>query len=488
MVVNSMIKRRDHMIEILYQNYHQIKHFFFPILAFALSFLGANSKYKPIIITAFIIFCICVVVHSILAWRNKVFEINSHHVKISKGVYKKTYNEIPLSRIKSINTSDSLLKRMFNISDFHLEIIGGDEISFVLNNREIKDLKKDLFSQIPEESNKVISQRLNLMEYALIALTNGKLYLSSLSICFAMGSFITSHFAVQLGLATKEQMVHQQADERSFWNKSNEAFSTTHASEWLIVLYVLLGIFVISCIINLIISYLTYRNFKINNNGKELTIQYGIINKKNFVIPISHIRSIQIIEPVLFQFFGYAQVRVDNIGVGHQRTAWLTLMPALKKKHIQRLLNDYLNQFDNVSIELTPDKRTIPYYLITHVFKLYRVIFMAILFYFFSKVALVVLIVLMFSGFVSWRHSGLTFNHNFLAYSTSTFFKRKTIITLKRYVQTTGIRKSILTRKNNKAHYVFSLFSESLVERYRCSFLDRHKANDFLNYIVKNRN
>lgn len=483
-----MIKRRDHMIEILYQNYHLIKHSFLPFLAFGLSFLGANSKYKPIIITAFVIFCICVVVYSILAWRNKVFEINSHHVKISKGVYKKTYNEIPLSRIKSINTSDSLLKRMFNISDFYLEIIGGDEISFVLSNREIKDLKKDLFSQIPEETNKVISQRFNLLEYVLIALTNGKLYLSSLSICFAVGSFIFSHFAVQLGLTTKEQMAQEQADNRSYWVKANETFSTTHVNEWIIVLYVLLGVFVISCIINLVVSYLTYRNFKINNNGKELTIQYGLINKKNFVIPISHIRSIQIIEPALFQLFGYAQVRIDNIGLGHQRTDWLTLMPALKKNHIHRLLNDYLSQFDNVNIELTPDKRTIPYYLITQVFKLYRVIFMAILFYFFPQVSLVVLVLLMFSGFISWRHSGLTFNHNFLAYSTSTFFKRKTIVTLKKYVQTTGIRESIFTRKENKAHYVFSLFSESLVERYRCSFLDKQKANEFLNYIVKNKN
>src|SRR5690606_3586654 len=125
-----MSKKRDHFIEILYINYRTIKDNLYPILTLLLGLLGTNHFYENVLKIGFILLCIAIVIFSLLSWYNKTFAFNNERIIISEGVFRKRNQEISTNRIKSIHTSDTFLKRMTGIANFHVELIGGEEVSF----------------------------------------------------------------------------------------------------------------------------------------------------------------------------------------------------------------------------------------------------------------------------------------------------------------------------------------------------------------------
>lgn len=154
-----MNKKRDHVLEIIYINYDIIKERIYPIFVLILGLIGVNQFYEKILNIGFLLLCGLIIISSILLWHYKNFSFDKQKIVIAEGVFAKKHHEIPINRVKSIRISDSFLKRIVGVSNFNIELIGGDEFIFVLTNKEIVRIKNALFPSYelmqPKKSGKV---------------------------------------------------------------------------------------------------------------------------------------------------------------------------------------------------------------------------------------------------------------------------------------------------------------------------------------------
>src|SRR5690606_33781687 len=97
---------------------------------------------------------------SFLKWYYRTYDVSDGMISVSSGVLKKFHNDIPFNRVKSVNTSDTLTKRLFGISNLNIELVGGEQVQFVLKNMEVKKLKEEIFFSSFQEESEVLENKI----------------------------------------------------------------------------------------------------------------------------------------------------------------------------------------------------------------------------------------------------------------------------------------------------------------------------------------
>lgn len=475
MLVN---KRRDNFIEFIYYNFQNIKNQILPFLGLFISLIGEKNKSTPYIRFGFYILIAGIIIYSFLKWYNKTFEFNENMIRISEGVFTKRKNDIPYNRVKSVNTSDSLLKRLFGIANFSVELIGGNKVQFVLKRNEISELRERLFDNIEEETKTSKIKKLNVFEYFLMSFTNISVFLTSFTFTTTIFTFVTNHFGEQLGF--KEDENEKNGKEILDSLKQTEILSFDFLGPTFLVF---LSLFAVSYVLSYVYIYLNYGNFKITSNSDEIHIEYGIINKKNYHIPKKQIRTLRINEPFIFRLFGFVQLKVDNIGLNEHNSSLVLLHPIIKKSLIADLLNTHLPLFSDQDITHKPHKKSLLHYLIKSTLKSLIVIMVLTIFYHKLIYLTSIFPLFLIYGYIKWKHSGLTFNEQFVTIQKTTGLRRTKIITLKKFTESTRTTQSIFMKRQNLLHYRIAVYSERVTETYGCLFLGTSAKDQFHNYL-----
>jgi len=297
-------------------------------------------------------------------------------------------------------------------------------------------------------------------------------------------SFILTHYAVQLGLETKKEMVQAQKDTRGMIEKilvTDWTDATFYISMGIFISIIILAAFLVT----IILVYITYRNFNIRSTDHEIEITYGLINKRHFHISRSNIRSLRIEEPLLYRVLGYAKIKADNIGLNNKASKSLFIMPIVKKDSIYSIINQYTPDFKNEKIEFYPSRQVLPIFLFKSViWVIVTLIGLTVV----SKYALfgfLLLPIWIMLGFMKWRHSGLSFTSLFITNSFSAGLTKTTLITKKKYIESTGVAQTFIQKRYHTADYQYAVYSEKLIEVYDCFSISVNQRKDFLEYLHK---
>lgn len=478
-----MIRRRDNLVEILYYGYATIKNQIFPILGCIISFIGTENKFTPYIRLFFYGLMIWICIYSFLKWYYRYFRFGDNIISISEGVFTKRSIDVPYSSVKSINTSASLIKRIVGVSDFSLELIGGDKIIFVLRNTQINELRNQLFSGIHQtKTSQANVQKLKPLQYFLISLTNFPTFIAALSIAFSIYGFIFQTYGKRL-------VADADKDPRS----TIEIFTALKLDDilnlnFLMVMGLFLGVTVtVAYFISFFFIYLTYGRFSTTNAENDITVEYGIINKKVYHIPKSQIRSLRIGEPLLFRIFGYAQLKIDNIGLTEGRSSLVLLHPVVKKELAKEIITSYIPDFKEQTINLRPEKNTMFSYILSNIVA--PIITFIVLYLISSKLVFMFIFTPLYLlyGYAEWRHSGLAFDDKLLTIQYTNRLRKTTLITLKKFVEATETSQTIFMKKKDIYHYGFAVYSEDQTEEYECRFLTNSRRQQFLEYLVEKK-
>ncbi|MCK2000425.1 PH domain-containing protein [[Brevibacterium] frigoritolerans] len=473
-----MNKRRDNPIQFIYYSITSVKDQFIPLIGLVVSLIGSKNHYTPYIKFGFYLLVAAIVIYSFLKWYNKTFEFNNQIISIKQGVFKKIRSDIPFNRVKSINTSDSLLKRLCGISNFNVELIGGKNVIFVLKQREITALKKELFNDVEQKVDRTKIKKLTPFQYFLLSLTNFKVFLYSISLSLTLSSFVINY------LVKKEPK-----KETPSGLENLEALKTFNFLDpnFLIIMGIYIGSILLTAYI---ISYgyiiLTYGKFTITSMIEEIKIQYGLINIKDYHIPKNQIRSLRIVEPLLLKKFGYAQLYVDIIGTNKKMSSSILLYPILKSENIKEVLETHLPAFKEQELDLRPAKKYIGNFLVNSLSKWLMTILLLCLIFSTKFMFIGVLIPLFLCfGYYNWKYSALSFNDQYVTIRSTKGLSATTLITLKRHTETTRTSQNFLMKRNNVSHYGFAVYSEKLTEVYTCKYLRDISKKEFLEYLTK---
>lgn len=470
-----MNRRRDNFIEFIYHNYTTIKDQFFPIMAFIIALIGYKNQYTSLIKIGFYVFISLVVIYSLLKWYNKTFEFNEDMVRVSQGVFRRKHNDIPISRIKSIHTTDSLLKRLFRVSNLSLELIGGGNVKFVLSNKEISEIKKTILFDVKHVAAQNLKNKFSLKEYFLLSFINKPIFLGACSLSLTFLSFLLHRFgdveeeSTNSGIETINEII-------SYANDPSIMFT--------FVMTLSIGaliIFAVAYVFTLPLTYLAYGNFQISSDERNIDIEYGLLNNKKYHIPKHQIRSLRVVEPLILRWFGYVQLKVDNIGMSSKHSS-VILYPVIRRDQVDDILNSHLQEFELQPLSHRPNKASALGYILIPSFKFLMVIGILMFLWIYSAYLLLFLPIVVLLNLLKWKYSALSFNDRFITIRYGKGLRVVTLITHKKYVETTSVDQTILMKRKRTIHYMVALYSEQLEEVYCVKYLRDRFKKMFMDY------
>lgn len=481
-----MTPKRDHFIEFVHHNVTTIKnHPILPILSMVLILLGTGDSERLVNI-GFILLCVLIIAHSFLLWYNKRYEFQQGSFLYTSGVFDRTFNHVPFQNIKSIYLTDTWFKRLLGLSNLHIELLGGDEIHFVLKNKEIFELRQTFFPDLSLNQARRNTNQFRLFEYLLLSTTNFPLILTGWSLTLTGLSFIVKHFSVLLGLETAEQHEQSLEDTRGLLERfSTEGFPQLGIDFW-VPLFILIGITgLIAMCFTLVMSFMTYRNFSLQKRETEYEVSYGLLNRNQYVLPVKDVRSLRIVEPLWFRLFGYVQLKMDHIGLNERAAKQLYVAPILKKAQLKAYLSDWFPQFSIDDKIDSPKRQSLILFLWQK--PLFWTVIITILgwqwsLFFFGYA---ILPFLFLHGYLEWKHEGLGFNANFITNRNLERFSIVTIVTPVKYVESTSFAQAFWSKKRGFGTYSFALYSEQLEEVYTCIGISDERQKEFLSYLME---
>lgn len=473
-----MNTKRDHLIEILHINYRTIKNNLFPILTIILGLVGTNQLYENMLKAGFFVLCILIVMMSICQWYCKQFTFNAERITISEGVFKKKYQEVPINRVKSIHMSDSLPKRLLGVANFNVELIGGEEISFVLSTTSIVAIKNTLFGDYDLDVTKASTNNLTVLQCYLMAMANIRLLAGSFILTVTVISFLYPFTAKWFGI--KDAKV-----EHKNLIESGRSIIETPPEIWWSVVPLVIGLGVLSTFFAAFHVFLMYKDYKMTNIEKQLHISYGFIEKKVYQIPLQEIRSIRIIQPLLFRPFGFVQVKMDYIGMSRKTSRDFYFRPILKQKEVEAVLEQYLPMFEVVEISRKAKKALLPDYLLKMIWFPTIILFALIYLHPLFLYAAALLPFFLYEGYSRWKYAGLLFDDKFVSHSECKWLQSTNMITLKKYIQHTGVGQSPLTKVRKASSYHYSVYAG--YESYQLDGLSDEHRHQFTAYPLLKR-
>ncbi|MFZ8009231.1 PH domain-containing protein [Bacillus licheniformis] len=207
------------------------------------------------------------------------------------------------------------------------------------------------------------------------------------------------------------------------------------------------------------------------------------MNNKKYHIPKQQIRSLRVVEPLILRWFGYVQLKVDNIGMSSKHSS-VILYPVIRRDKVDDLLNSYLQEFELQPLSHRPNKASALGYILIPSLKFLMVIGILMFLWIYSAYLLLFLPIVVLLNFLKWKYSALSFNNRFITIRYGKGLRVVTLITHKKYVETTSIDQTILMRRKRTIHYIVALYSEQLEEVYCVKYLRDRFKKMFMDYIL----
>lgn len=270
---------------------------FWPI---ALSFfIGGKSRdaWENYLAIAVIAISILNLGGSVLTYFRYFIQIKDDAVIIDKGILKRTKTNIPFERIQSVNFKQNLIHQFFGVVSIEIDTAGAKKSELTIDALDKAEAEafRELIMQAKtkiaaentsEKSNETINKTDKVIATTILHLSVTDLFKIGISQNHLRSMGILLGFSLTIMNDINENFDGIVENELSGFSEfvSN--------SEWLIFLFFIIGITIISFVYSLIITTLRNYDLKLSLNKKGLKLLKGLLNREEISI---HKNKIQII-------------------------------------------------------------------------------------------------------------------------------------------------------------------------------------------------
>lgn len=257
-------------------------------------------------------------VGSLVEWWNYRFALTPRELVVRSGIVQKQERAVPYGRIQAINIQEAPLERLAGIVRVSVETAAGGSADV-----DIRAVTREDAPRLREALAAARARAGEGGEPSEIATTpaetpagTGEL-LRSLSTpeLLALGATSGRVGPMAAGVGALLQFG---ADilPQSWWDRIPRPEAEVLGSVTLIVT-LLLVISVLTWLVAIASTALTYGGFELRRAGDQLLIQHGLLDRRRRTIPIARIQAVIVGEQLLRQPFGKADVRFESAGGAH---------------------------------------------------------------------------------------------------------------------------------------------------------------------------
>lgn len=453
--------KRLHPVAMLVKMVKSIKEIIAALIVLVVTNFG-NFRFLLIVGTA--IGAVFIIILSILHWLKFTYRLEENEFRVEQGVFLKKKRYVPFERIQSINISAGIIQRLFGVVNLKIETAGGmgeAEIELSAISKEeadrIQRIIKEQKNQIQEESavptdlqEGKLLYKINLKELLITAATSG-----GLGVALSIVAFLSQF---------DEIIPYEKIFEQLEW--------ITHASLTVIVFVCLLGL-LLAWVLSFIGVLLKYGDFTIREESGQIIISRGILERKQFTIPIDRIQAIKISENLLRQPLGYAAVHIETAGGGDEKDIETVLFPLIRKSQLKEKIESILDV--TIQQQLNPIPKRALYRLWLQDFFLDLIVIVPLCLFLkpWGYLSLLLIPISFILGYGQYKDSGWLINGNELTLSCR-LINKITVVLEKKRIQSLKIKQSYFQRRRKLVSVEANFISGSLGNDVTVDNLDQN--------------
>lgn len=428
-------------------------------------------------------------VAGIIKWKRFTYWFEEGELRIEYGLFIKKKRYIPFERIQSLNYTEGIFHRPFNLVKVRVETAGSGkageaEAELTAINRKDADrieteiehakhravpvmgpheAQKEVAEEIAAAPKKEIKTlyRMSMKELLILATTSG-----------GIGVVIS---AVAVFLSQFSELIPYEAI-------YEEVMLFLRFGYLIAALAVFAGL-LIAWIISVVLTLLANYQFTIQVDEDHIYITRGLLEKKKISVPFKRIQGIKVSRNPLRELFGYGVVTVESAGgsVGGKDEK-IRLFPLVKNDRMLPVLEELFPEMEFQPELVKAPKRSVHFY--------YRLDFLWMLpligvlsYFFFPYGLLSLLIVPPVIAVGIWQHrttgyalTGKQLTMEFRGFSKHTFY------VWKKRVQAVNVLQTYFQRKRDLASIQTTIKSGMLGYAARINYLEKEDASRILDW------
>ena len=314
----------------------------------------------------------------IISYLCTTYEVKGDHLIVRKGFISKSVQEVPLSSITSVDVSAKVFYRIFGAKK--LTVDNGSnlsstesKISMIFSGKRAEELQKILVSHKKAETGTE-----NIETVVQAAPVAGESYtvrhISPASELLLMGllkskgsmfwKLVAAVFALYGAASTYLSWI---VDTGNLTEQAAGLFLGLGIGLGRTVLGLTLIFFLLSAIAGAVGTFIRYYNFTVREDEKNIRISYGLLNKKDYVLPKEKISGFNFEQSLFMRFAGKGCLYVYAVGYGEggASTEEPLLMPLVKREDAYKEVSSFLGCDIGSYEPVRPAKNAAPLFYLT---------------------------------------------------------------------------------------------------------------------------
>jgi len=339
--------------QILFKTFIQLLKAIWPIILITL--VKADSENSMPGELWFILIPVFVLLKALIDYFFFKFRITGDEVQVKSGVFSKKQITLPLHKIQTVYMNQTWIQKIFNLSELAFDTPGSQkaEVTIQLDKQDAEEvmafvLQKSSVSESVENTDNLISE-LSFKDLIKLGLTSNH--------------FETLLILIGLFLSFLNNIKDIVADYNE--NLLEDSTNKILESSILFIAIGILAIFILSVLVSLIRTTLSYINFRITKTAQGFNINKGLINSSQKLIPFEKVQFLswktnwlrKTISMYLFEF--------HTIGGKEVKNNLKIKVPVTSESILQKLVKSY---FLDIPEQFASNLKVHPSYLYRNIF------------------------------------------------------------------------------------------------------------------------
>ncbi|MEW9110103.1 MAG: PH domain-containing protein [Cytobacillus gottheilii] len=353
-----MSPKRYHPLIMVLELFGLVKSFgFIAIYLFVIRF-GSDSGFTYYARIGFVLVLALSMVSIFLKWRTNKYEIEDESFHLYSGIFTKSKQTIPFSRIQNVNRRTSFIHKLLSMTSLQFEtsMSGNDaSIEFKMVTKEEAEMLEEMVKKQPLNSDELSLAKDNEELPETKAEDNRIVHFTPTRKDLIRASFTSLSFLLLIPVVG------------SLFSNFNDVFSIEEEAQGLLSalpqtwwFYALAAAIIIiaSVLFGVVRTFLKYGNYVIASDDNRIYISKGVLDETAFSISKNRVQAIEIIQTPLKRILGLAEVKLTSaggVGIGEENLEINSLYPFLPVQRAYEIIEELLPAYS-----VTNDMKKLP--------------------------------------------------------------------------------------------------------------------------------
>ncbi|MDK0863151.1 hypothetical protein ELS18_05340 [Clostridium perfringens] len=315
-------------------------------------------KFNDYIVEITSISIVVILAFSVVKWFNTSILIEENFLIYREGAILKEEMVIPLRSISLIELERNIIYRIFKLRKIKIDSVypsskKNAEIIMVLKKRELESLYGNLSYRMrnlihyEREINQTLVYNISAIHLILLSMLRNNILLG-------IGVLYSSiHFMSKIYKGLNQELI-------SFFKnviEENVISRDTILAIFLSALFLFSILLLVILIFSVLAILSKYYKFTIYRNNNYLKVEYGLITRRSYSIPMESIHAVKIEQNIINQIFKFYTIKCCVVGYGNSIKEDELIFPLCNEKGYRDILKNLIPEFIFEGQVYRPEKK-----------------------------------------------------------------------------------------------------------------------------------